>query len=66
MLQQATSALSAAATPAEVAQAAITHLALLLDAPATTLYELREPGTLEQVTARGFAPEVARNCLRCR
>jgi len=60
LLQQATAALSAAATPAEVSQVAITHLGYLLDAPATTLYELREPGALEWVAGRGVAPELAR------
>ena len=61
LLQQATAALSAAATPADVAQAAITHLAHLLDAPAVILYEVRETGTLECVARRGWAPEVESN-----
>jgi anti-anti-sigma factor len=61
LLQQATAALSAAATPAEVAQAAISHLADLLDAPVTILYEVRETGTLEWVAGRGCAPEVQAN-----
>jgi anti-anti-sigma factor len=60
-LQQATAALSAAATPAEVAQTAVTHLAQLLGAATTTLHEVRETGTLEWVAGLGSAPELARN-----
>jgi DNA-binding response OmpR family regulator len=52
-LQQATAALSAAATPAEVAQTAVTYLAQLLDAATTTLHEVRETGTLEWVAGLG-------------
>jgi DNA-binding response OmpR family regulator/anti-sigma regulatory factor (Ser/Thr protein kinase) len=63
LLQQATADLSAAATPAEVAHAAITHLARLLDAPAAVLYEVRETSTLEWVVGRGWTPEAERNWL---
>ena len=61
LLQQATAALSAAATPSGVALAAITHLARLLDAPATVLYEVRETGTLGWMAGRGWTPNVERD-----
>jgi anti-anti-sigma factor len=59
LLAQAATALSAAATPAEVAQVAVTHLMQLLDAPAAVLYELRD-GSLDWVAGHGWPPEMER------
>jgi anti-anti-sigma factor len=59
-LAHVAAALSAAATPMEVAQVSITHLAQLLHASAAVLYELHETGSLEWVAGRGWTPDVER------
>jgi len=57
LLAQAAAALSAAVTPADVAQVAVTHLIQLLDAPAAALYEVRD-GSLDWVAGLGWTPEI--------
>jgi anti-anti-sigma factor len=54
LLQHATSALSRAATPVQVANTAITQFGRLLDTPAVAMWELRETDILEALDLGGW------------
>ncbi|MGD9529198.1 MAG: SpoIIE family protein phosphatase [Pseudonocardia sp.] len=59
LLQRATAALSAAATPQQVADVAVAQFRALLGAPAAGLWEL-QPDSLEAVALRGWTDEADR------
>ncbi len=61
LLQEATAALSAAATPAQVAQAAVDQFGRLLDTLAVGVFELRETGSLDALTMAGWQGDVRRD-----
>jgi PAS domain S-box-containing protein len=54
LLQQATAALSAAATPGQVADATVVQFERLLDTPAVAVFELHDTGTLDALTLGGW------------
>jgi PAS domain S-box-containing protein len=54
LLQEATAALSAAATPGQVADATVLQFERLLDTPAVAVFELHETGTLDALTFGGW------------
>jgi anti-anti-sigma factor len=61
LLQQATAALSAAATPAEVAAASVAQLRQLLDTPLVAVWERRADGELHALTVETWPPEALRS-----
>ncbi|GAA4706523.1 hypothetical protein GCM10023215_53720 [Pseudonocardia yuanmonensis] len=61
LLQEATAALSAAATPVRVAETAVTQFAQLLKTSSVSLWEVRGSGTLEVLHSVGWPPAVQRD-----
>jgi anti-anti-sigma factor len=61
LLQEATAALSAAATPGRVAQTAVAQFAQLLKTSSVALWEVRDPGTLELLHSAGWPPSSQRD-----
>ncbi|MCE3552507.1 SpoIIE family protein phosphatase [Pseudonocardia sp. RS11V-5] len=61
LLQEATAALSAAATPGRVAQTAVAQFAQLLKTSSVALWEIRGSGTLELLHSVGWPPAVQRD-----
>ncbi|MGQ0483629.1 MAG: SpoIIE family protein phosphatase [Pseudonocardia sp.] len=60
-LQEATAALSAAATPAQVARATVDQFGRLLDTLSVAVFELRETGSLDALEMAGWPAEVGRD-----
>ncbi|MCE0762618.1 SpoIIE family protein phosphatase [Pseudonocardia kujensis] len=61
LLQEATAALSAAATPGRVAQTAVAQFAQLLRTSSVAMWEVRGSGTLESLHSVGWPPAVQRD-----
>jgi anti-anti-sigma factor len=61
LLQEATAALSAAATPGRVAQTAVAQFAQLLKTSSVALWEVRGSGTLELLHSVGWPPASQRD-----
>ncbi|MEU7817743.1 SpoIIE family protein phosphatase [Pseudonocardia sp. NPDC049154] len=61
LLQEATAALSAAATRGRVAQTAVAQFAQLMKTSSVALWELRGSGTLESLYSVGWPPAVERD-----
>jgi PAS domain S-box-containing protein len=58
LLQRATAALSAAATPSQVADTTVTEFGRLLNTAAVGVWEMREDGTLDALNLGGWIPPV--------